>query len=390
MAEKASITPKILKWARESARMPEDLAAAKIHVSLEKLREWEIGESQPTIRQAESLAKIYKRPFALFFLPDIPLDFQPLQDFRKKDSKPLSTGSIFIMREIQQKQAWIKDVYQRTEEKPLSFVGRFDLNSSPLIVANDILNTLGIDPSNYKSTNPINEWIEKAELNGIFVSRTSYIHTRLKLDRDELQGFAIADNLAPFVFVNSDDWKAPQFFTLVHEIAHIWIAASGISSGAESEFKTTSGLHPVETFCNEVAANALMPKSVMRTFSHQTFDNLARVLIAAKSLGVSSFAFLLRAFNLQQISQDRYRQLKREADTEFKSFLQREEEKKLKAREQKGGPDYFRLLVNKNGQLFTQIVLDAFRSGAIEPTEASSLLNTKSNHFSKLEPFLYP
>ena len=47
------------------------------------------------------------------------------------------------------------------------------------------------------------EWIDKAESNGAFISRTSFIHSRLKLDSNEIQGFAIADNFAPFVFITS-------------------------------------------------------------------------------------------------------------------------------------------------------------------------------------------
>jgi Zn-dependent peptidase ImmA (M78 family)/transcriptional regulator with XRE-family HTH domain len=389
MADKANITPKILKWARESARMSEEVAASKVSITVDKLKEWENGDSQPTIRQAETLAKAYRRPFALFFLPDIPRDFQPLQDFRKKDAKPLSTGSIFIIREIQQKQAWIKEVYEENKETPLAFVGRFNLQSNPIAVANDILTTLEIDPSNYKKDNPIAEWIEKAESKGIFISRTSFIHSRLKLDSDELQGFSIADKYAPFVFVNSDDWNAPQLFTLVHELAHIWIAASGISNEIEPEIKHKDKLHPVELFCNEVAANALMPINLMRAFSKATFETSQNLFSASKELGISSFAFLFRALSLNIISLESYRKLKREADIDFKNFLLKEDEKKLKQKLQKGGPDYYRLLVNKNSHLFTQVVMDAFRGGAIEPTQASSLLNTQINNFSKLESFLY-
>jgi Zn-dependent peptidase ImmA (M78 family)/DNA-binding XRE family transcriptional regulator len=389
MADKANITSKILKWARESARMSEEVAASKVSITVDKLKEWENGDSQPTIRQAETLAKAYRRPFALFFLPDIPRDFQPLQDFRKKDAKPLSTGSIFIIREIQQKQAWIKDVYEENKETPLTFVGRFNLQSNPIAVANDILTTLEIDPSNYRKDNPIAEWIEKAESKGIFISRTSFIHSRLKLDSDELQGFSIADKYAPFVFVNSDDWNAPQLFTLVHELAHIWIAASGISNEIEPEIKHKDKLHPVELFCNEVAANALMPINLMRAFSKATFETSHNLFRASKELGISSFAFLFRALSLNIVSLDSYRKLKREADIDFKNFLLKEEEKKLKQKLQKGGPDYYRLLVNKNSHLFTQVVMDAFRGGAIEPTQASSLLNTQINNFPKLESFLY-
>lgn len=389
MAEKAHITPKVLKWARESARMSEEAAASKVSVTVAKLKEWENGDSQPTIKQAEALAKAYRRPFALLFLPEVPRDFQPLQDFRKKDSKPLSTGSIFIIREIQQKQAWIKDVYEDSKEGRLAFVGRFSLKSNPSIVASDILATLEIDPSNYKKDNAMAEWIEKAESKGIFISRTSFVHSRLTLDSDELQGFSIADEYAPFVFVNTDDWDAPQLFTLVHELAHIWIAASGISNEIQLEVKHKDKLHPVELFCNEVAANALMPIELMKAFSKSTFESSHNLFKASRELGVSSFAFLYRAFNLNIVSSDLYRKLKKEADIDFKNFLLKEEEKKIRQKLHKGGPDYYRLLVNKNSQLFTQVVMDAFRGGILEPTQASSLLNTQINNFSKLESFLY-
>ncbi len=389
MADKANITPQVLKWARESARMTLETAASKVSVSDEKLSEWEEGLSQPTVRQAEVLAKAYRRPFALFFLPEIPRDFQPLQDFRRKNSKPLGTGSIFIVREIQQKQAWISEVYQENKEAPLSLVGKFNLQSDRVEVANDILKTLQIDPSKYIKDNPIKEWIDKAEAKGIFISRASFIHAKLKLDSDELQGFTIADRFAPFVFVNSEDWNAPQLFTLVHELVHIWIAASGISNEIGPEIKHKDKLHPVELFCNEVAANALMPIGIMNVIPKTTFESGNNLFKQARSLGVSSFAFLVRALNLNLISLDRYRKLKSDADAEFKAFLKKEEEKTLKQKQKKGGPDYYLLLVNKNSHLFTHVVMDAFRGGAIEPTQASSLLSTQVNNFPKLEAFLY-
>lgn len=389
MADKAYITPKVLKWARESARMPLEVAAAKVSVSTEKLNAWEKGETQPTIKQAASLAKAYRRPFALFFLSDIPSDFQPLQDFRRKTSKPLSTASIFIIREIQQKQAWISDVYKDNNDQPLPFVGKFSIHAPPQQVADDILGTLQIDPQNYLTDNPIKEWIDKAESNGIFISKTSFIHTKLKLDSEEMQGFSIADQYAPFVFINSDDWDAPQLFTLAHELAHVWIAESGISNETEPELKHKDKFHPVELFCSKVAANALMPTGVMNNLKMSVFDSSKDVFKTSKKLGVSSFAFLVRAFNLALISLDKYHKLKKEANAEFQAFLRKEEERKAKQKEHEGGPKYYLLLLNKNSRLFTQAVLDAFKGGIIEPTQASILLNTQVNNFSKLEASLY-
>lgn len=391
MADKAYITPNVLKWARESARMTEETAAAKVSVKVDRLKEWEAGTSQPTIKQAQTLAKAYKRPFALFFLPEIPRDFQPLQDFRKSGSKSLTTSSIFIIREIQQKQAWISDVYSENQEEKLDFVGRFSIEDDPQSVAKDILDTLKINPALYKTDNPIKEWIDAAESNGIFVSRTSFIHSRLKLDSEELQGFAIADAHAPFVFVNSDDWNAPQLFTLVHELAHIWIAETGISNEVEPDLKQKDKFHPVELFCNEVAANALMPKEIILNFDSASFNNSKDVFKVAKQLGVSSFALLVRALNLNIISLPIYQKLKKQADIDFAEYLKREAEKKAKQKEKdkQGGPNYFLLQLNRNSRLFTQTVLDAFRGGFIEPTFTSNLLNVQVNKFSKLESQLY-
>jgi len=389
MAEKAYITPNVLKWARESARMSAEIAASKVPVSIEKLKEWEEGTDQPTIHQAETLAKAYRRPFALFFLPDIPRDFQPLQDYRRKTAKPLGTASIFIIREIQQKQSWISEVYEENHDHKLPFVGKYSIKDDPIEVANDIISTLGIHPLHYLHDNPIREWIDKAESKGIFISRTSFIHSRLKLDSEELQGFTISDQYAPFVFVNSEDWDAPQLFTLVHELAHIWIAESGISNEIEPDIRFKDTLHPIELFCNEVAANALMPDAIMRSLNIRIFNSSKDVFKTAKAFGISSFALLYRAFNLNLINLDQYRNLKDVAQKEFEDYLLREEEKKAQKKEITGGPNPYLLRLNKNSRLFTQVVLDAFKGGFIDPAQASNLLNTQVNNFHKLEAQLY-
>ena len=389
MVDRANITPKVLRWARKTAKISELDAASKVSVKVEKLMEWEEGISKPTVRQAKLLAKAYQRSFAIFFLPDIPNDFQPLQDFRKKGSIPLSTSSIFIIREVQQKQAWISEENQEGEFPELPFVGKFGLSDSAEDVANDILSTLQIDPLNYSTKNPIKEWIDKSETNGIFISRTSFIHSHLKLDKEEIQGFAIADPYAPFVFVNSDDWAAPQLFTIVHELAHIWIASTGISNYISPELLEREKYHPVELFCNEVAANALMPSRYILKLDRRNFKSHKQIFQIARQLGVSSYSLLVRAKKLSIINSDQYFSLKQKADADFEEFLLKEAIKKEKQKKTEGGPNFYTLRINRNSRLFTQSVLDAYKGGRIEPTLASLLLNVKSNHFSKLEERMY-
>jgi len=387
MAERAYITPKVLKWARETAKMSEIDAATKVSVKVEKIAEWENGESQPTVNQAIKLAKSYQRPFAILFLPEPPNDFHPLQDFRISGSKELSTAVTFIIREIQKKQSWIRIENQENEEPVIPFVGKFSVKDSPKFVAQDILDTLKINPTDYGDDKPLKKWIDQAEANGIFISRTSFIHSRLKIDKEELQGFAIADPYAPFIFINSGDWGAPQLFTLVHELAHIWIAQTGISNSVDIEVR--GKLHPVELFCNEVAANALMPEDSIKRISTKSFSESHQIFRIAKELGVSSFALIYRALRLELIPIKQYKILKNEATNQFKEFLAKEEIKKAKQKNNAGGPSPYLMKLNRNSRLFTQIVLDGFKGGRIEPNLASNLLSTKSNKFHKLEERIF-
>ena len=70
--------------------------------------------------------------------------------------------------------------------------------------------------------------------------------------------------------------------------------------------------------------------------------------------------------------------------------MQREEERKEKQKgKTKDSPIYYPLIINRNGRLFTQTVIDAYRGGDIEPTFASNLLNVKVNNFPKLESQMY-
>jgi Zn-dependent peptidase ImmA (M78 family)/transcriptional regulator with XRE-family HTH domain len=389
MAEKAFVTPEVLRWARKTAKMNEQTAAEKISVSADRIREWELGLGQPTIKQAQKLAKVYRRPFALLFLPEVPKDFKPLEDFRKPGSKDLTTSSIFIIREIQQKQTWARESYLNEKQEPLPFIGRFSLENRPKDVADDILQVLGINPSKYISGNPLREWIDSAETNGIFIARTSNIHSRLLIDSDELQGFAIADHFAPFIFVNSEDWNTAQLFTLVHELAHLWIAASGISNAVNFDQIKGNTYHKVERFCNEVAASALMPEKLLRSENISEFSDLKDLSAVSRKYGVSSFALLVRLLNLNIISNGRYQNLKQLAAAEYNSYIVKEAEQREKQKTREGGPNYYLLQCNKNGRLFTQIVLDAYRGGNINPTLASDLLNVRITKFQKLEAQLY-
>jgi transcriptional regulator with XRE-family HTH domain len=73
----------LLIWARESAGLSIEDASKRLNVEAQILREWESDEGRPTIAQLRKLGEIYKRPIAVFFLPERPQDFDAQREFRR-------------------------------------------------------------------------------------------------------------------------------------------------------------------------------------------------------------------------------------------------------------------------------------------------------------------
>lgn len=82
---RANITESVLIWARKQAGYSPEDAARKLNVKEERYLSWEDADDdlKPTIKQLRSIAKLYKRPVSLFYLPEPPEGFQPMRDLRK-------------------------------------------------------------------------------------------------------------------------------------------------------------------------------------------------------------------------------------------------------------------------------------------------------------------
>src|SRR5690606_27373669 len=112
------------------------------------------------------------------------------------------------------------------------------------------------------------------------------------------RGFALADEYAPLVFVNGADAKSAQMFTLVHELAHIWLGQSaltdvGLISRAAQE---------IESWCDKAAAEFLVPEQQLRALWRDVRHEASPFEVLARGFKVSPIVIGRRALDLRLVS----------------------------------------------------------------------------------------
>ncbi len=161
------------------------------------------------------------------------------------------------MYQSQQRQDWYRDYARLNREAAVPFVGTLKVGDDVIAAASQIRDTLSFEPSERGSTwsQALSLLAERAETNGVLVMVNGVVgsNTHRKLDPREFRGFALADDLAPVVFINGSDTKAAQIFTLAHELVHIWLGQSAVSDADLSRTSTND----IERWCNKVAAEFL-------------------------------------------------------------------------------------------------------------------------------------
>jgi Zn-dependent peptidase ImmA (M78 family) len=189
-------------------------------------------------------------------------------------------------------------------------------------------------------------------------------NTKRPLSVSEFRGFAIADPMAPLVFINSRDAKAAQIFTLAHEIAHLCIGATGISNVEVARHQEAE----IERFCNAVAAEVLVPARSLIARWNSSAPIEQNMTALARVYRVSSLVVLRRAADLLDLDLTKIAELFK---LEYSRFGSRE------SSGDEGGGDFYKTLRVRNGSLLTQAIVNSAIEGRMLYRDAARLLGVK-------------
>ncbi len=365
----ALINNEILKWARTRCNYDTTSASKKVNVSIEKLLEWENGIKKPTFSQAQKLANIYKIPLGYLFLNKAPNETIQLPDLRTlpESRKPFSAEFKDTILDVQYKQNWYVEYLKEIDYPTLDFVGKFSKNDNYIVIAKDIAETLGINDTLRQEATTYDNFLAKViikmEEAGIWIIKTGIVknNTHRALSVEEFRGFSISNNLAPLVFINGKDARAAQIFTLIHEVAHIWIGISGVSDNAINLNKIRID-DETEKLCNKIAGEVLIPneKLMINWDRNKTIDDNTQHL--SNTFKVSKVVIAKRAYDVNLIDYETY--------SEF--YLS--EKNKWKKTSKPGGNTYSNYKYS-NGLRFSKAVVNQVFEGKLLYTDAAKLLN---------------
>ncbi len=395
------VNPEILVWARETAGLTLQEAVAKVGIgdargvaAVDRLAALERGEKEPTRTNLVKMAQHYRRPLLAFYLTAPPPRGDRGADFRTLPAKRSPAEEALVdalVRNVRSRQNMVRAALEAEDEaEPRLFVGALQKRDGERPAIDSLRQVLGndLDAAMYHSQPTAKQAFRllrsRAEDAGVFVLLQGNLGSyQTAIDVEAFRGFAIADNVAPFVVINDRDSVPAWSFTLLHELVHLLLGETGIS-----------GANPgtgIEKFCNNVAAEWLLPARMLDEIeidrNWDLADQQQRISDFANSRNVSRMMVAYRLLRAKRIDQRTFGLLRASFDAQWQS--QRDHQRK-KGLESEGGPNYYVVRRHKVGPALLGFSRRMMSSGALSTTKAAKILGVKPAHVGMMFRHAHP
>ena len=384
----------MLRWARGSAGLELEEAARKLGVKSERLAGWEGGGARPSFTQLRKIANVYKRPISIFYLPEPPKDYKPLQhDFRRIPgpiAERKSPELIYEIRRAHTRREVALDLYATAGLEPPIFTLEAQLAEDAELVGERIRQTIAPDlPPSWSSGSqykPLHYWRTQLENAGVLVFQAE------RVDSKEMAGFSISERPMPVIVPNMRDSSRRRTFTMLHELAHLMLREAGICHLDEDVKRPEESR--IEIFCNRVAGAALVPRRRLmeeglvsgKTKHHKWSTDELRTL--ANRYGVSREVVLRRLLIFDVTTHAYYQRMCDRFDEENRQQAEREKDNQAERKKPKFAPPD-RVAVSTAGPLYTRLVLTNYYRDAITASDVSDFLAVRLKHLPKIEAAVF-
>jgi len=375
--------PAVVAWARAESGYAVERAARSIQVKPERILAWESGDRQPTPRQLEKLAHVYRRPLSVFFLqqpPQIPplaAEYRRLPSVEPGQESPelrLALRQMLIRREN------ALNLMGELGEPVPGFRLKAHLRESPEEVGHRLREALGIElaeqrawPNEWRAWSA---WRGSAERIGVLV----FVFSRVKLE--EVRGLALLRTPLPVAAINSKEIPESKAYTLLHETVHLMLAAGHEEKPALKERRPASEWNKIERFAEIAASHAMVPEQAfveqVRTMGPMRAWDIGSVRRLARRFRITPLAAATRLRESRFMTWEAYRQWREQWD-DFTATLP----------PRRGGiASPAEKAINRAGRPFAQLVLEALAANRITSIEAARYLELRFDHLEAVRSHL--
>jgi len=369
------VEPVIIDWVMRYT------SAVKNTDIIDYLLKWKNGEKKPTFNQIESVSKATHIPLGYFFLKSPPNEDFPIIQYRTIDSikaENLSRDMIDTLNHMESIQSWMRDYMVDSGYDKLHFVGSSHSGQSSQDIVNHFREVLQI-PIDWQKhiiagTDAFKFFRERLERIGILVMMNGIVgnNTHRGLSIEEFRAFTLVDEYAPLIFINANDSSSAKLFSLLHEFVHILL---GTNNFYNDRYGNADGVSAIETICNAVTAEILVPSSLFRNEWRRLANNnkteKLQSLSASFKCGIITIA--RKALDNKFIDKDDYKAVVDEAVQHFYS-----------SRGKSKGGDYYATTATRLDNRFLIALDNSVREGKTQYTDAFRLTHTNRKTFSNL------
>lgn len=378
-----ALNPKIFTWARETAGLSLDEAAhalgfkdSRDRTASERLKAMESGAEEPSRSVLLKMAQAYHRSLLVFYLSEPPQMGDRGQDFRRAPgSNPPEYDPTLdaLIRDIRGRQGIVKDLIEQTDGATVDYVGSVNMEAPPEELARRITDRLGFSLRQFRGYATVQEAFgylrQKVEASGAYVLLLGNLgshHTNVP--SGVFRGYAIADPVAPFIVINDQDAPVAWSFTMLHELTHVWMGATGVSGSTLAA--------QIEVYCNNVAGEMLLPAAdldELRFLRHAPIEKIIAVIgHFAESLNVSRPMVAYKLLRLSIITRLQWQQLDKHYSDEWLAAKTGGGKDKSE-----GGPSYYVVKRHRLGNALLQLVRNSLAEGFLTHTKAGQVLGVK-------------
>lgn len=372
------VNPDVLYWARRTSGYTLDQAAHRCNKDVETVEDWESGKQAPTYCQLEELAKLYKRPVAVFFFPSPPEEPDPRESFRtipREELEELHPDTRLAIREARGLQLALYELTDGLNPADKRILEDIHIAgpSRARSVAQRVRGYIGVtmeEQARWPSPRlALKEWRNRIQDCGVFVVKRAF-------KQNDISGFSLYDESLPLIYLNNKHPFTRQLFTLFHELPHLLLRENGITPRGTAYINELSRREArIEVFCNRVASEILVPQADFAQVSDRDWFDEDAVAEVASRYSVSREVVLRRAFDMGLVDQAYYHHM---------ATRWSEEAMKVRGRGSKGG-NWYRTQAAYLGSQLLQLGFRKMHEGKCSPDQLAEYLGVKTKRLPELE-----